>query len=221
MSNLNQYDEINRLYVHAESLISQYQHKAAEACIPAINELRYAGRHTLNSLFPSGRDTSLDPDEVLYVEGQIHKAERHCKRAAYDAVAATLTFCGLKLATFQDRYGHHPRVIAEAIPDYNEQIKRIYSAQEITKDVMENDSKKGEFYTDLAELLPCILEFTNDLNILHIPRIEQLLDSDAKERKENLDARLAAEQSATAANEIAMFAVAAAVIIPLLIWYFS
>src|SRR4051812_29661413 len=61
-------------YDKADNFCKEVQSFAAEAGIPAMNELRYAGHHLIVSVDDDGR--VVDPD-------QLARATNHAKRACY------------------------------------------------------------------------------------------------------------------------------------------
>lgn len=81
----------------AEKLTKSVEEFRDEAGLPAINELRYAGKHAVNFVAAevSGKVADL---------GQIISAINHCKRAAYEAGEAGILTALSVVARFKDSY---------------------------------------------------------------------------------------------------------------------
>ena len=61
---------------------------------PAVNELRYAGFHASKALTLDG-----DDQKEAY-----ESAERHCRRACYDAIDVQIQYCLCECRRFQNDY---------------------------------------------------------------------------------------------------------------------
>ena len=85
----------------------------SEVPIPAINELRYAGHHLLQSI---------DDDGTIDIES-LGKAKSHCERAMYEAAEAGIMFC---LDSIKDSgKDYSDIVISEVIQDYPQRLARV------------------------------------------------------------------------------------------------
>ena len=67
--------EIYDLFAQAETAIEKVENISTVLSTPAVNELRYAGRHLLNALHQNNAKA----------EESLRKAENHCQRSIYDA----------------------------------------------------------------------------------------------------------------------------------------
>ena len=106
--------EILTLYDKAESAIKKIQFiNGVGLNIPAINELRYAGRHVLDGFLLA--DPQKANDEFL-------QAKDHCRRAILDAYEMGILYILDEIHLIRN---DHARVIADVISGYHEKIGRV------------------------------------------------------------------------------------------------
>ena len=98
--------ELRRLYEKADSLAREVGELRGEVQIPAINELRYAGHHLLQSIDDAG---------TVEIE-TLRKAKSHCERAMYEAAEAGIMFCLDSIKEFREDY--RDVVVSDVIHDY-------------------------------------------------------------------------------------------------------
>ena len=89
------------------------------AVIPALNELRYAGHHVLQSIGPDGKVTDDD--------GPLQKAYGHCERALYEASEAGIMVAARAILSFRNSY--QGIVISEVVKDYTDFLMMAKKAQ--------------------------------------------------------------------------------------------
>ena len=105
--------ELRRLYEKADSFAREIGEVRGEVQIPAINELRYAGHHLLQSI---------DDDGVINIES-LRKAKSHCERAMYEAAEAGIMFCLDSIKDFRRDYSDV--VISDVIKEYPQRLARV------------------------------------------------------------------------------------------------
>ena len=105
--------ELRRLYEKADSFAREVGELRSEVPIPAINELRYAGHHLLQSI---------DDDGTIDIES-LGKSKSHCERAMYEAAEAGIMFCLDSIKDFGKDYSDI--VISEVIQDYPQRLARV------------------------------------------------------------------------------------------------
>ena len=110
---------IRRLYDLADQFAREVGEMRSQVMIPAINELRYAGHHVLQSISDEG---------VVDIE-KFGQAESHCKRAMYEAAEAGIMFCLDYMKEFNSEFSD--LVISEVIEDYQDRRARARQAQEL------------------------------------------------------------------------------------------
>jgi len=82
--------EVQGLYDLAEKRIKQVEVIGQGLILPAVNALRYAGRHLVDAV---NFDTDCDPEDEL------NKAKKHCRRSIYDASEAGVIFLRKKISS--------------------------------------------------------------------------------------------------------------------------
>lgn len=108
--------------------------------IPSINELRYYGYHLNKALSANCEKTQFE---------ELKRAERHCHRAAYDAVELGMIINMRDIAQFQADY--KDLVIVEAIPKYPEMMAEVVDYQDFIAEHSAED--RTEYYQECSEKL--------------------------------------------------------------------
>jgi len=139
---------VTELFAQAEEKIKQVEKISRELPYPAVNELRYAGRHLLDYL------ASGEP-------GQLTQAENHCKRAIYDAVEAGVTFQLLKIQTFSDDFKMLP--LKDHIEGYPALRVEINRAKALVIESKPEDQHKAEYYEACSRHLERLTEIHEQL----------------------------------------------------------
>ena len=111
--------ELRHLYEKADRFALEIGELRSEVAIPAINELRYAGHHLLQSI---------DDDGTIDVES-LGKAKSHCERAMYEAAEAGIMFCLDSIKDFRKDY--RDVVISEVIHDYPQRLARVQQTLDV------------------------------------------------------------------------------------------
>ena len=111
--------ELRHLYEKADSFAREVGELRREVAIPAINELRYAGHHILQST---------DDDGTIDIKG-LGKAKSHCERAMYEAAEAGIMFCPDSIRDFGKDYSDV--VISEVIHDYPQRRARAQQTLDV------------------------------------------------------------------------------------------
>ncbi len=116
---MSDYSELHNLFKLAEEKIKTVEHLEIDGLtIPAINELRYAGKHCLVSL------TSSDQTAISF---SIHEAKDHCKRAIYDVMEMGIVVLLHNIEQFSKDY---KRVrITKVIPKYIADRQNVINAR--------------------------------------------------------------------------------------------
>jgi hypothetical protein len=90
------YSRIKELFGAAEAELKAVEQQDCETVIPAINQLRYAGFHILQSI----------TDDDVEKTKHIGKAESHAKRAMHDALEAGILGSLQRIDNFKTDYRH-------------------------------------------------------------------------------------------------------------------
>jgi hypothetical protein len=96
-----------KTFLRADKFCREVQSFIAEAGIPAMNEMRYAGHHLLSSIDDAGTMTK---------PAHLTKAINHAHRACYEAGEAGIIEALSRIASFKDDYRHVS--ITGVIPHY-------------------------------------------------------------------------------------------------------
>lgn len=109
--------ELAGLFKLAEEKIKLVENLNLELSIPAINELRYAGYHITQFIASETLDAANE---------EFGKAEKHCKRAIYDAAEAGVTYQLEMIKIFQTDFRNLN--IRKVISNYGEIRDKIKAA---------------------------------------------------------------------------------------------
>jgi hypothetical protein len=93
----------------ADSFVREVGTFRGDAIIPALNELRYAGHHVVQSISMDG---------IVTDASQIRKAHGHCERALYEASEAGIMVAGRAIASFRKSYPGI--VISDVVKNYSD-----------------------------------------------------------------------------------------------------
>lgn len=107
---LEDYRRLRDEYDTADKVMKEVQAFVDEAGIPAINELRYAGYHLLNTIIPANGE-GLPHEELT-------RAVNHCKRATYEASEMGLLTAFDKVTAFKATY--EQVVVSQVVNDWQE-----------------------------------------------------------------------------------------------------
>lgn len=195
MPSLN-YSEVVQLYCDAEKRLKKVEHLTSDLAIPAINQLRYAGRHLVRILGNCAQDS----------QKELEQAENHCKRASFDACESGLIYCLENFKALQQDFNKTP--IGPHFPDY---IK----AREIFNDAREfiditPESTREDFYKAIDGHLDKLIEIDKKLPYIR-EEINKFLEAERRTTKKIIIGLIIA----------AIAAIAAIVSIPMLQGVFS
>jgi len=129
-------EAIIRLFDEAESKVKEVEQLSSDLSIPSINELRYVGYHLTKALCQQTDGT---------ISSELDKAERHCKRAIYDAVEIGVIYLLEKIQEFQQDYGRSVEIVT-VIPNYIELCAEAHDTREFISHIKENCEKDRDRY---------------------------------------------------------------------------
>lgn len=136
------FDELWKLYKEAEDEISRISTLSNGLDCTPVNQLRYAGRHILDTI--SGNIT--DP-----VDEELTRAKRHCERAIYDAKDTGIVFYLTKIQQFKDDY--RGIEITPTVPNYLEIISDARAAKQFVDQARSESDGRHSFYPEVREHL--------------------------------------------------------------------
>lgn len=142
--------EIVALFTEAEEAIKYIEDFGENLIVPAVNQLRYAGNHLVRYL-----SSSAEVDEL-------RDAEKHAKRATYDAYEAAIFYHLLEYNKFHDDY--RKVVISQVIPNYSDIQISIESSRSFVR-ANGGSKTRGENYKDGRTHLEKLINETQKLSI--------------------------------------------------------
>ena len=155
-------EELARLFKIAEDKIKLVENLNLELSIPAINELRYAGYHITR--FIAAETTEAANEEF-------GKAEKHCKRAIYDAAEAGVTFQLEMIKAFQTDFRNVR--IATVIPNYPEMRKQINAACDLIVEPR-STTERATYYEECSKHLEILRELHKELESYREDLLQEL-----------------------------------------------
>jgi len=124
------------LFDEAEAKLKEIEQLSSELSIPSVNELRYVGYHLTKALCSQSEDDFSD---------EVDRAERHAKRAIYDANEIGLIYLLEQVQLFQADYAKSTEII-DVIPDYIKLCRRVDEASDFMRNIRENNHKERDKY---------------------------------------------------------------------------
>ena len=105
--------DIAKEWNKAEAAIKRSEQIAGDVAIPAISELRYAGRRMIDALDASHHDGNEDRIKALFEDARFC-----CYRAQHDAIDAAMAKIGIDLDNLTDKLGFD--AVLHAYPEFRE-----------------------------------------------------------------------------------------------------
>lgn len=163
--NLNeeQLDRLQRLHKawsEAEEALKISEQQVGDVVIPAIKELRYAGRKLIKGLENYRQGTRID-----ITDREIEDAIFDCYRSRHDATDAATAAIALRLELALKRIG--PEVIVSGFPEYAELMATLSSVRRKVAAARKDGNGRHDLYEDLeAKDLPRIVEIFERFKIV-------------------------------------------------------
>jgi len=140
--------QLREAFAQAEECMKKYEVDHVSVLDPCINELRYAGKHTIDAMI---YEKDGENEKAISC---IDKAIGHCHRARYDAVEASLLHCFALMDNFRKSYENI--VISEVLPNYPDERQRANELRAKCKTIVQESYQKNskEYYVEeIQELL--------------------------------------------------------------------
>ena len=186
------------LYETADGFVREVGTFREDAVIPALNELRYAGHHVVQSI---------NADDGRVTEGdQLRKAQGHCERALYEASEAGIMVAGRAIASFRNSYPGI--VISEIVKDYPDFRLLARKAQELV-DTGRTDRESVRAQTQ--EYMTTYRQLRDAVDVLDASR-------DDLEAKLEINRKADRQFLLTLVTRIALGVVGAAVAVAVALW---
>lgn len=130
--------ELNNAYSRAESEIKTLEVFSASLIVPAINELRYAGRHILRA----SEYIDKNCEDAI---NEISSANEHCTRAYNDVCDASIVFFLKEIRYFEEKYEIS---LYEVLKDYGKIREKVYTAQKFILEKRRQYNDRPKFYKE-------------------------------------------------------------------------
>lgn len=158
--------------------------------VPSINELRYVSYHLLKAC-------QIQDDEKRQFE-ELRRAERHCKRASFDALELGIITALEEVTSFQERYASFP--VSDVLSDYHDMMTDVQSTVDFLAEAAGGEFR-DDYYDDCEQKLGRLQDITRKLSAAseEINKKKALFDKE-QQRTETAEARanLAESRAATA-----------------------
>ncbi len=137
--------EIHTLFTKAETYCKAVEVFFSEGvALPAINELRYCGKHLLDAHLAEIADDDRETEE------QLRRAKAHCQRAIYDAAEVAALSSLVVFDEFKTRY--RKILIGDVIgkEEYKAISENFHRLRTMTREPAKDEDKEQK-YTELME----------------------------------------------------------------------
>lgn len=164
------YKDVCEHWNAAEKAVKRAEQLVGSAVIPAIFELRYAGRRMIEAQCLLRENTQESNDKALK---RLQDASYNCQRAAHDAMDASVATISIHLRDLEKKLS--PKKIVKAFPKYPDLLNALDAVQLRIQAARENREERNDIYANLGEeefeLLEVIYrEFKKSPNVLKIAR---------------------------------------------------
>jgi len=150
-SNLDMFNNVATAFAEAERRI-----KSGELMdgvdIPSVNELRYVSYHLFKAL-KSGIADDLQREELK-------RAERHCKRASFDALELGIITAIEKVAVFREEYTCFP--VSDVLSDYHDMMSDVQEAVDFLH-AKAGSEYRDEYYAEAERKVTRLVQITRKL----------------------------------------------------------
>jgi len=130
-------EEYQQQYEVADRFCCEVQNFKNQAGIPAVNELRNAGKHFQNSINSEGN---------IQNQSELNAAISHVRRASYEATEAGIVSCLVIINKFKDDFSDI--VISDFIPNYSEILAKAHSANRLISNGRETSFDRNGDHND-------------------------------------------------------------------------
>lgn len=164
-------EKLENLYVkwqEVQAYLKRAEQISQTAVIPAINELRYAGRILVAALAEELHDVNLNsnPDDSELFEQDLSSklaiAEQYLVNADHDVSDAIIYFIQSRVDQVNFKFGA-ARVVKRH-PQYKEILDKLQSARHLVIESRGSLKKRVGNYSDIKEIVSWLIEHFYDLN---------------------------------------------------------
>ncbi len=148
--------ELSEKFKKAEKLIKTAEHASAELPFPAVNELRYAGYHYIES------DKKLCEGNEKEAIEEMRKALNHARRAVYDVLEFRISSCLEKATAVTDEIKEDEDLAFKYIPNYSVHSKNLYEIGIMEENAEISDKDSPEYQEACLDKIEKLQAFLSD-----------------------------------------------------------
>lgn len=153
--------EIQLEWNKAEEAIKRSEQIVTDVSIPAISELRYAGRRIIDAMTLAGSEG----DHSDRIKAHLEDARFCCHRAQHDAIDAAMAKIAIDLDNLTRKLGLEP--VAKAYPDFQIFYARFSLAQERVAASRGKREDRNVIYDTISEIdLPDIIRCYREVMVV-------------------------------------------------------
>lgn len=153
--------EIQSEWNKAEEAIKRSEHVVTDVSIPAITELRYAGRRIVDAMAFAGKDG----DHSDKIKALLEDARFCCHRAQHDAIDAAMAKISIDLDNLVNKLGLEP--VAKAYPPFQVFYATFALAQERVASSRGNREDRNAIYDTITEIdLPAMVRCYREVMVV-------------------------------------------------------
>ena len=119
---------------------SEYAKRTGDAPIAIANELRYAGRHLADAI-----EHELKSDQACEITENLHKAQRHAKRAEYDLLEYELAVYEQEAQAILNSIKGYEHIAHSVLPDFSNYMKARKKQMRYLEEVHEFDKNSAQY----------------------------------------------------------------------------
>jgi len=184
-SNREAFSRVAQAFAEAERRIKRVEWMGG-LDVPSINELRYVSYHLLKAC-------QIQDDEKRQFE-ELRRAERHCKRASFDALELGIITALEEVTSFRERYARFP--VSDVLSDYHDMMTDVQSTVDFLAGAAGGEFR-DDYYDDCEQKLERLQGITRKLSVAseEINKKKALFDKEqqrteaAEERADRAESR--------------------------------
>jgi hypothetical protein len=144
-----------------EGRLKQAEQICGEAVIPAINELRYAGRQFIDAMMIYTKE-NLTPDDLVNIEKHLHNVRYNLMNADHDCTDAICLFFHERIKRIMDEYTRD--LILKYFANFQELFDRMKGANDCITASRADRPNRISTYKALADFhIPMLYEFNQTI----------------------------------------------------------
>jgi hypothetical protein len=155
------YQQIIYRWNRCEDLLKKAERLRGEVVMPAVNELRYAGRRIVDALCAINSDK---PDEIRFAEAKkyANEAFMFCMRAEHDCVDSIILYAHIMIDQYESQYDAIMlRQVCPSLTSYRQHKRRIDDLVAASRE--DRDSRDSKYQEIIDNHLDDMIDIAYDL----------------------------------------------------------